>query len=99
MIIFGRREHSIMLVTLILSMFMRVLIDTYVYNIPPFSRDIFLEIWQGNYLYNDKYWQLIFGIFIPFGYVWGKLCGGHLQAIINRGETDKGSLCYRLLGF
>ena len=98
MIIFGRREHSIMFVTLILSMFMRALIDTYVYNISPFSRDIFFEIWQGTFIY-DKYWQFIFGFFIPFGYVWGKLCGGHLKAIENRGETDKGSLCYRLLGF
>tara|TARA_B000000477_G_C5945243_1_gene165452 strand:- start:164 stop:460 length:297 start_codon:yes stop_codon:yes gene_type:complete len=98
MIIFGRKEYGIMFVTLIISMLMRALIDMYVYNISPFSRDIFLEIWQGTFLY-DKYWQFIFGFFLPFGYVWGNLCAGHLKAIVNRGEMHKGSLCYRILGF
>jgi len=98
MIIFGRSEHGIMFVTIFLSMLIRGLIDTYVYNITPYSRDIFLEIWQGAFLY-DKYWQSVLSFFLVFGYIWGKLCGGHLKAIENRGEKDKGSLCYRLLGF
>ena len=52
--IFGASEYGIVFVTFFISMALRGLLDTYVYEINPYSRDIFLEIWQGNFIF-DKY--------------------------------------------
>ena len=96
--IFGASEYGIVFVTFLISMALRGLLDVYVYDINPYSRDIFLEIWQGNFIF-DKYWQFIIGFFALFGYVWGKMCGAHLMVVYNRGEWKKGTICRRLLGF
>ena len=96
--IFGASEYGIVFVTVFISMGLRGLLDKYVYDINPYSKDIFLEIWQGNFIF-DKYWQFIFGFFAIFGYVWGKMCYAHFMVIYDRGELKKGTICRRLLGF
>ena len=95
--ILGASEYGTIFVTFFISFALRGLIDVYVYDINPYSRDIFLEIWHGNFVF-DKYWQAIIGFFMIFGYVWGKMCGAHLMVVYNRGEWKKGSICRRLLG-
>ena len=95
--IFGRPEYGIIFVTFFISIALRGLMDVYVYDINPYSRDIFLEIWRGDFVFN-KYWQGILGFFAIWGYIWGKMCGAHLMVVYHRGEWKKGTICRRLLG-
>ena len=95
--IYGRREYGIIIVTLFVSFLIRGIVDTTVYDIDPFSRDIVKEIWQGEFVF-DKYWQFTLLYCSIFGYIWGKCVGGHLKVILNRGEAKKGTICRRLLG-
>tara|TARA_B100001287_G_C22683214_1_gene531717 strand:- start:1183 stop:1479 length:297 start_codon:yes stop_codon:yes gene_type:complete len=98
MIIYGRREYGIIVVTLFLGFLIRGIVDLTVYEIQPFSRDIVKEIWRGEFLF-DKYWQFTLLYCSIFGYVWGKMCGAHFKVICKRDEIEKGTLCYRILGF
>ena len=98
MIIYGRREYGILFVTIMLSIFLRGLVDIKLYNISPYSRDLINDIWLGKFL-SDSYWRFILVFFSLFGYVWGKICGGHVKVICKRDEIEKGTLCYRILGF
>jgi hypothetical protein len=100
MIIFGRREYSIIMVTFMVSVLTRMVLDTYMFNVVPYGRDIFYDIWQGKFLY-DKYWLVLMTALAAQGYMWGKFCEGHLSVISNRGDEErkKGSLCYRIFGF
>ncbi len=95
--IYGRREYGILFITLLISIVLRGIVDLTVYNIPPYSRDIIKEIWRGEFVF-DKYWQFTLLYCSIFGYIWGKMCGGHFKVILNRGEAHKGTICRRLLG-
>ena len=95
--IFGRTEYGKVFVTFFVSIALRGLVDVYIYNTNPYSRDIFLEIWQGNFIF-DKYWQFILGFFTLWGYIWSKMCGAHLMVVYHRGEMKEGTVCRRLLG-
>ena len=97
MIIYGRKEYGITIVTLLLSFLIRGIVDLTVYERPPYSRDLLKEIWQGEFVF-DKYWQFTLLYCSIFGYVWGKMCGGHLKVMYNRGEAKKGTICRRLIG-
>lgn len=94
--ILGQTEYGMVFITFFISMALRGLVDVYVYDINPYSRDIFIEMWQGNFIF-DKYWQAILGFFTIFGYVWGKMCGAHIMVVYHRGEWRKGTICRRLL--
>ena len=96
--IFGQSEYGIIFVTLFISLVLRGLVDVYVYDMYPWSRDIVTELWQGNFIF-DKYWQFIFGFFAFWGYIWGKICGGMIKVICDRDDWRKGTICRRLLGF
>jgi hypothetical protein len=98
--VFGNTEYGMMWVTVTLSVILRIMLDIYVYDVPPYERDMFVDIWYGKFLY-DRYWWGIMGVLTVYGYVWGRLCEGHLEVIQKRGwrERKKGSLCRRMLGF
>jgi hypothetical protein len=96
--IFGQSEYGMVVVTFFISIVLRGLVDVYMYDMKPYSRDVVLELWQGNFIF-DKYWQFICGFFSFWGYVWGHMCSAHVKVIYDRGEMEKGTICRRLLGF
>ena len=96
MIINGQTEYGFILFTFLISITLRGLIDTYVYEIEPYSRDLGKELWGGEFIF-DKYWQSVIFGFAIWGYVWAKICAAHVKVIIDRGEEKQGTLCRRIM--
>lgn len=100
MIINNNREYGLLLVTFILSVSTRILLDLYVYDEKPYHRDLFYELWMGNFIW-DRYWGGIMLAICINGVIWHYLVNGHVRVLMGKSyeERRKGTICRRICGF
>lgn len=100
MIINNNREYALLLVTFILSVSIRILLDLYIYDEKPYHRDLFYELWMGNFVW-DRYWAGIMLALTINGVIWHYLVNGHVRVLMGKSyeERKKGTICRRICGF
>ena len=100
MIINNNSEYALILVTFILSVSIRLLLDIYIYDEKPYHRDLFYELWMGNFVW-DRYWGGIMLALTINGAIWHYLVNGHVRVLMGKSyeEREKGTICRRLCGF
>ena len=100
MIINNNREYALIMVTFMLSASIRILLDVYVYDEEPYHRDLFYELWMGNFVW-DRYWGVIVLVLSINGAIWRYLINGDLKVLGYKSceERRKGTICRRICGF